>query len=446
MTTQGHVTGADLSATADDEVLEPALGRRVLAIAFLFFGLSAANAYGGALQLVFFALCLAIALRTSHEIPRHTIALALACGVIAVVATLRYEPSLAPGLAVVRPAIEGYLVAVVLYACGIRTASSLMFVLGGYVLLQFGAVGLMLVSPGLRMGLLEQWYSAEGYQNQAFLGALAFRGFGVSKHHLYGLPLAAGTIAAMLVVTSRLRASHGGATTSMLAGLAAMVIVLPNARIGAVPVLVCYVLGAFLFRSFYLKQLLIVVPLAGAAVVVLAQAYLGDSLEFVSGWLLAGVQQFSEPDAAAQSTTVTDLGEMVVLPTSWSAWLIGEGRLCEPGDICYSDIGLIRLLQVGGLMLTAGVLALYAGVLRRTFTGRLWHQVAGSLNVDDRSRRQLAWVFFLTFVAATIKGESYGPNEYSRLLMMMSFLAQMVDAPPPGVEEAAALSDPTEAA
>lgn len=424
--------GAEPAST--DDGLEPGLGRRLLAIVLLFLGLSAANAAGGLLQLAFFAACLVVALRTPHELPRRAIALAVACGIIAAMATLRYDPSPGPGVAVVRPIVEGYLVAVAVYACGIRTAASLTFVLGGYLLLQVAAAGAMLALPGLRLGLLESWYAGEGYQNQAFLGALVFRGFGVSKHHLYGLPLAAGTIAALLVITSRLRTSGAARAASLALAAAGVALVLLNARIGFVPVLLCYALGVALFhRRFYVRQLLLVVPLAAVALVALAQAYLGDSFSLVSSWLLAGVSQFADPDATAGATTVSDLGEMVVLPTSGLGWLVGEGRLCEPGDACYSDIGWIRMLQVGGLLLVAAVSVLYAGLIAGMFRGRLWSGTA-RLQVDGDSRRQLTWLFALTFVAATVKGESFGSSDYSRLLVMLSVLAGLVDAPSPAGE------------
>jgi hypothetical protein len=138
------------------------------------------------------------------------------------------------------------------------------------------------------------------------------------------------------------------------------------------------------------------------------------------------VRQFSSRDVAADSTTLIDLERMLIWPSTWYAWLIGEGRVCQPGDVCYSDIGWIRLLQAGGVVVLVAVVALYAGVIRSAFSGRLWSG-AGLMATDENSQRHLTWIFALTFVAATIKGESFGSNEYSRLLMSIGCLAQMVD-------------------
>jgi hypothetical protein len=427
---------AHLPEPASEEE-QPGIGHQVAAVLAVFVGLSVANAFGGLLQLAYFCVCLVIAVRVRHEMPRRELILATCCGLVAVVATLQHEASFAPIISFVRPVVEGYLLAVVLHALRIRTFRPLILTLAAYLGLQFIASAIMLVLPALRLGLLDSWYAGDGYQNDAFLGALVFRGFGISRHHLYGLPLAAGTLSAVLVVASGLRTK--GRPPLMLAALGGIVIVLLNARIGVVPILLCYVLGiATIHRAFYLKQILVVLPLAGAALFLLAQRYLGDSMDLVSAWLLEGVRQFSDPTAASASTTVTDLQQMVVLPSTWSAWLIGDGRVCEPGDACYSDIGWVRLLQAGGVVLTAGVSLLYTRMIAGTFVGQLWGGTDES-GLDGASRRLLAWLFFLTFVAATIKGDSYGANEYSRLLMALGFLSQLVDAPAP-VSVAAALS------
>jgi hypothetical protein len=281
--------------------------------------------------------------------------------------------------------------------------------------------------PELRFALLDQWYGDSSYDGKAFQEALLFRGFGVSKHHLYGFPLALGIVAVLLMVGASLetRLSRRWLLTSAAAGCA--LLILPNARVGLVPLLICYALGISLFfRFYYLRQILILAGLGVPLLLVLVRLYLGDPGEALLDWMTEGVMQFIDPSQAADVTTVSDLGEMVKFSLEPLAWLIGDGRICQPGEGCYSDIGWIRLLQEGGLLLAVPVALLYLSVMLQIHTGLRRLGMNRQLRRERSSSDLLLWVMLLTFVLATIKGEAYAANDYSRLLIALAVLVQQL--------------------
>lgn len=166
-----------------------------LAALALFMGLSAANAMGGLLQLLYFGLSLGILLLCRHRVPRSLLAATSLCGTVALLASLQGEAGVAPLLRFVRPCVEGYLLAILLFhGCRIRTLPSLLTALAGYVLVQLVCAVAMAASPDLRAALLDRWYGDDTYDSMSFQVALLFRGFGVSRHHLFGLPLALGEL------------------------------------------------------------------------------------------------------------------------------------------------------------------------------------------------------------------------------------------------------------
>jgi len=394
----------------------------------LFFGLSAANAFGGWLQLVFYGYCLLVALTNRHRIPMTDILVAFGCGLLAMLVNLRVELSFAPFIRFVRPFVEGYLLAIVLYSiCRIRTFRSLAIVLAGYVLLEFISFDTMLVLPDIRALLIELWYSDETYQQVVFQKALLFRGYGISRHHLFGLPVAMGTVSALLLVAGSLSSAIKWKIYFIGTAFCGILVVLLNARIGLMPVILCYVLGvSIFFNRYYLKQLLILIFLVLPAMYFIMQALLGDALNIFSDWLLEGAVQFFDPNAAADSNTVSDLSRMFFLPSDFLSWLFGVGRLCNYEDACYSDIGWIRLLQEGGLSLVFAVSAMYIRAIFLACSKFSFTELNLEIDSIISIRRLLFCLFIITFIGATIKGDSYGANEFSRFIMMLGVLSSLV--------------------
>lgn len=400
----------------------------VMAALALFVGLSAANAMGGLLQGTFFGLCLGVMLLRRHQVPFGLMGGVALCCMIATLSSLRVDLSIAPMLRYARPFVEGYLLAILLYhGCRIQSLKSLLSALAGYLLIELFCALAMAVLPEFRSALLEQWYGDDSYDGQAFQAALLFRGFGVSRHHLFGLPLALGIVGLLLLVGASLEArmSRRWLLTGAAAGCA--LLILPNARVGLVPLLICYALGISLFFRFcYLRQILVLAGLGVPLLLLLVRIYLGDAGELLIDWMHEGVMQFIDPSYAADVTTVSDLRAMVILPADPLVWLIGDGRICQPGESCYSDIGWIRLLQEGGLLLAFSVALLYWGAILKIHVGLSRFGLNSPVRRVRSSRNLLLWVLLVTFVLAMVKGDAYAPNDYSRLLMMMAVLVNQL--------------------
>lgn len=398
-----------------------------LASLALFVGLSAANAMGGVLQLAFFTLCLGVLLLHRHPLPLGLLGGAILCGAIATLSSLQAEFSITPLLRFVRPFVEGYMLAIFLHrACNIRTLESLLAAMAGYVFIQLIGAAVMVALPDVRLSMIDLWYGDESYDGQALRTALLFRGFGVSRHFLFGLPLALGTISALLLVGASLERRPLRRRVLIGFAFACMFLILPNARIGLVPILTCYALGISLFfRFFYLRQLLVMLSI-GLPLLLLIQMYMGSAGELLLAWMLEGVTQFTDPTQASDSTTISDLSNMIILPANLLAWIIGDGRICQPGDVCYSDIGWIRLLQEGGILLAIPVVLLYFSLVFKIYVGL--HQIAlnQSRQLVHSSLNLLLWILLLTFLLATIKGEGYAPNDYSRLLITLAILVSQL--------------------
>lgn len=423
------ITISDLDRSPDTrKSLVAGQPREVLAALSLFIGLSSANAMGGSLQMVFWFGCLLFMLLRQHRVPHGLMVGVVLCGIVAMLSSLRFDVSITPVLRFVRPFVEGYFLAILLYyGFRIRTFSSLLAALSGYVLAELISALAMFSLPELRTALLGQFYGDDADHTQAFSVALMFRGFGVSRHHLFGFPLALGVISVLLLVGARQenRLLRRGMLTSAAAGC--ILLILFNARIGLLPLITLYALGvSFFFRFYYLRQILLIIGLGIPIFHVLVPFFLGDVGVVVLNWLWEGVIQFIDPSGAADATTVSTLGAMVHLPAEPMTWLIGEGRICQPGENCYTDIGWIRLLQEGGLLLAVPVSLLYLGVMIKIHSGLCCMGMNRQLHRGHSSGDLLLWVLLVTFVLATIKGDAYATNDYSRLIMMLAVLVHQL--------------------
>jgi hypothetical protein len=303
---------------------------------------------------------------------------------------------------------------------GIRDFRSAAAVLAGFVALQCVAALWMLLDPPSRLAFIDRMYSDEGYQHDRFTAALLFRGYGLSRHHLYGLPLAVGLSAALMLIAASIE-RPGWRRTWLAAGAgAALILVAVNARIGFVPVLLCYLAGASVLfdryypRHFFWLVLLVVLPLAAAGA-----AVLGDDFEALMTWLAAGYEQFG--DADVEVSTLGELRAMVVLAPDAASLLLGGGRPCETDEACYSDIGFIRAIQEGGLALLLLILGVYWRLNRRA-VGLFRRTVGTSRRRHRRAALLLAVVVHGTLLAAMVKGEAYGTSDYSRMVAALAAL------------------------
>jgi hypothetical protein len=381
-----------------------------------FVGISAANVASPMVQVTVYMTGLGAVLASPRLLPREESLLALLAAAYVLTCRIALGVDLDGAFRVLRPCFEGFLLAAVLFKwCGIRTFGSAITVLAGFVALQLAVALAMGADQPNRLAFIEAVYGDESYQNTQFAAALLFRGYGLSRHHLYGFSLAAGLAAALMLVwvgvCARQRLWLGAAAA------AGMLLVAVNARIGFLPIILAYAGGTLLMReSFYLKHISAVLASLLIPVIYFGTVYLGDNFEVLSQWLAAGFEQFSGD--MSESNTLTDLNSMFVLSPDIVEWLFGIGRACGGGEACDSDIGFIRAIQEGGVILLGLVITLYWRLNQHTVNlFRLSTHLKGRRK--QRAELLVSAVMHLTFFGAMIKGEAFGANDYSRMVVAL---------------------------
>jgi hypothetical protein len=407
----------------------PARPRLLAGAVAVFVGLSLANTLPALLQLALYLVAMVAVVRRPHGVPPLAeAAVLLAAGAYVVMLRAALGMELGGAMRLLRPLVEGFLLAHVLYKwCGIRDFRAAVLTLAGAIALQLAASLWMLVDPPTRLAFMERMYSDEGYQHDRFTAALLFRGYGLSRHHLYGLPLAVGLSAALMLVVASIDGSARRRWWLGALSAVALLLVAVNARIGFVPLFVCYAAGvSVLFNRFFPGQALWVILLAVLPLMFFGAAYFGDDFETLLTWLAAGYEQFGDTDM--DSGTFGELRQMLVIASDPASLLFGDGQPCLTDAECYSDIGFVRAIQEGGVLLLGGVLFVYARLNRhvvrffeRTFgRGRRRHRRAALL---------VAWIMYGTFLAAMVKGEAYGASDYSRLVATLACLGLLCARP-----------------
>ena len=399
--------------------------RTICAAVVLFVGLSAANAIGGWVEIGFIILGFCNLLITPHQVPAGLVVGVMMCSTYSLLRSLiggGGQSGFSAFLILVRPLFEGYFVAIsVFYFCRIRTNQSLLKGLSGYVYLMFLSAVVMIVNPELRLNLLTKWYANNESYRENFVEALRFRGYGVSRHHLFGLPLAMGSIGAILLANLAYKYGHNRRLSSSLSSLACLLLVLPNARIGIVPLIVLGTLCfTFFFRLAHLFSFAAFIMLGFAVVGLLINFTAINQEDLLLRWWQEGVLQFFIASNDEDANTINDLSKMVFFPTDILGWLVGDGRLPEVGDIMYSDLGWVRLIQRGGLLLLVGVIVVYWAVVN--WIKSLFNEpvLEGVNSKGQRLSLLVSFVIFCTFLIALNKGDIYAANDYSRLIMTLA--------------------------
>jgi hypothetical protein len=398
--------------------------RHVAGAIVAFIGISAANVLAPSAQAALYLIALAAVVRGPHLLPRREMAvLAFAAAYLGVIAATGRGGDLgaAGAMRIVRPCVEGFLLANVLFKwCRIRDFRSAAVVLAGFTALQLAAALAMAVDPAQRAAFMGAVYADESYQVPEFIGALLFRGYGISRHHLYGLALALGLSAALLLVAASLERSGRTRIFMGVAAAAALMLVAVNARVGFVPMLVCYVVGATIaFNAYHPRHALAVAIVLVVPMASFGGLWLGEDFETVVAWLAGGLEQFSGTDSG-DATTLSDLQSMLVFAPDTLDLLFGVGRPCGIDETCYSDIGFVRALQEGGVVLLAMVLYLYIRLNRHAVRLLRLGQARGAAR--RRAATVLAFVLHMTFLAALVKGEAFATSDYSRLVATLAVL------------------------
>ncbi|WP_419535975.1 hypothetical protein [Endozoicomonas sp.] len=384
------------------------LGLRVFIPALIFiFGVSVANTLPISIQLFYFifSIFVAIFLKLPYS-SKEFYGIAL----LIIYAIVISGGSIELTLKFIRPLIEGFLIAVILYHFKyVKTPDDCYKILFIFLFFQALLSILMFVFPEQRSWLLSLLYNHLTYEGEAFQNALSFRGYGLSQHHLYGLPMAAGLASALCIIGW----NYNNTITISLLLLMGFFISLLNGRIGCIPIIFAIIQTCTLsIRISRLKAYFFLGLLAVFFIIIFLILEIRLESAVLIRWWVTGVTQFfnNEPE---ELTTISDLNLMLHWPESFFGWVFGGGHVCSLDSQCYSDIGFIRLLQQGGLGLLFLLMYLYY---------LLFVSASRFLAQSKKQFVMILSLFISVFLIATMKGESYASSDFSRMFITISFI------------------------
>ena len=221
--------------------------------AFIFVGLSAANAVGGFYQLALMVTLILTILYYRPKFPKLITGLTISSGILIATFSIQNQLDLyffvTTFIRSIRPLIEGFGIGTIaIYIFKVTSSNKLTKVFFIYVLIMIIFMILMVVQPIIKMSWINYWYSGAEYSDIA-KRTLTFRGWGVSKHHLYGLPLACGTIFIFFMLSLINAHSFKNKFVLYLGAFFSLVLILPNARIGLVPPCLFVFFSLFIFLN-----------------------------------------------------------------------------------------------------------------------------------------------------------------------------------------------------
>ncbi|WAG08694.1 hypothetical protein NRZ30_06435 [Aeromonas jandaei] len=371
--------------------------RNNLACLFFFMGCCAANSIGGYGQAVFYIFSLVlIFLRGKVFYPKRS-RVALFFLLFFLLLSNGWDNS----AGVIRVIIESFIIAnVLIYTFRVNKYKELLLLLKSLILFQAVFAIIMFCFPQIRESLLSYIYEGVAYQGEAFKNAIIYRGFGVSKHHLYGLPLAIALCVA-LIITER----YEKPTVKVFYFILGVLLISLNARVGLAVLLLALFWMLVTCSKNNIKHLFLLFVITSISLFLFFGLF-SFSDNATLDWLKEGVNQFSN-SSNNQATTLSDLEGMIHIPTSSWDVLFGRSYSCNAESDCYSDIGFVRLINSGGLVSLCAIIFLYFYISCSLYDKGEWNYSV--------SRCML--VFFIFFVAM-LKGEAYSASDYSRVFMV----------------------------
>ncbi|KGA42897.1 hypothetical protein KU75_03300 [Pectobacterium odoriferum] len=383
---------------------------------FILLGISLSNALRGWLELGFYALLLALVFVYNFKVKISLTTLLLLFSSVAIILNPFYrDVNVNILIYFLGPIIQGYLIAFcVYYTLNIRTSEGLISSLNYFVIIQFLTVIIMLMLPNLRLGIIDYIYGNQGYDAGGFTAALTFRGYGLTRHHLYAFPL---SIAVIVGLNLLLRNDTYSSIRDFLLKkiwliLLSSIICLLNARLGLMLIAVAILIYFFSQKKnalFISITTVFLFFLMSTVDVTINSVFLND----YQNWLKESLSIFSFTEYK-NNGTLNDLFSMVYFPERFYSLMLGEGIVLNPNSSgVYSDIGIIRAIFSGGILFLAVIFFTYNAAFK-------------NISIIDcgfnRSVNKPLLVFmFFCFIVAMIKGEAYSISDYSRLVFFLSF-------------------------
>lgn len=372
-----------------------------LASIVFIIGISGANVYGLMLEAIFYSILLFLGLLYWRKFSGLlTLSLFLLLNLIFLVNPFYRDFEEVYSLYLILPIIEGYILAIFLFhVLKMKSVNALKKVLYFYLFFQAVVVVIFMLVPELRNNYIDWVYIDENQMGDAFWYALSYRGYGISRHYLFGFPLA---VAFMGIILYLLEDSI--VKKFLLVIITSFICVL-NAR---TPIFIFLFSIAFfellLMRFLNLKYLFKFFM----ALAILSVALFTILTVYPNEWITNSFSIFYD---ISKNETVIDLISMIHYPKEAYALLFGYGiKLVQFNSEVYSDIGYIRALYLGGagflIVLLLGF-TIISSEISKSFCKK--NYIVGSIVV----------IMFL--FASLIKGESYILSDISRLIYFLFF-------------------------
>lgn len=308
---------------------------------------------------------------------------------------------------IIQPILEGILIATFLfYIFKINNKDKLNNVIFGYICIQFFFFCIMVLFPDLRRDILEKTYSFDILQGKDSVEkAFLFRGFGISKQHLFAFSILVST----MLITYLF--SENKFKKKVLMVVFCLPLILLNARTGVVGILLFITIYCFSSIKSLWKSIFFTLTVLAIIIAFINSSYF-DQSNFYIKWFSDGITQFTSKSEG--HTTTSDLSNMINLPDTFFNLMFGYGSPCGTGTACRSDIGYIRLIQ------TSGVISLLCFIVLIFFVSK---EHASVFFADNKKKNIMFFLFiFFSFFIYMIKGDAYGLSDYSRYIYMMGFL------------------------
>lgn len=383
--------------------------RFLVGVIIFIFGISVANVLRGWYELFFYALLFVVFVVFKVKVP-VVYATTMLAGLLVLLNPFGRDVQLSSVIYFIGPAVEGMLIASGLYyLCKVNTFEKLNCIVIIFVVFQLLSVVIMFFFPDFRNSLLLFLFIDDMHLGSGFSNAFSFRGYGISRHFLFGFPLAVALLFSYILYSERV-----SLTTKVIVFFMAILICAVNARTGLLIILIA--LGFYMISSVNGVKILMSCIMAISLSIPLLNGVIDGDVEKYVEWLTDSLTLFTD---IQDNGTVNDLATMVKLPDGIYSLFFGDGEVLNPGNINYSDIGYIRGIFDGGVLFVTVVLALYYVACRDI----------SRANVGIRSPLDgsiFLFVIYLCFIIAMIKGDAYSISDYSRSIFVLAFISRFI--------------------
>lgn len=384
---------------------------------FFLFGISIANVIRGKVELFFYLSLFFIFLLNRPKLPiGHT--LFLFTSIVLLINPIFRDVDTQSIVYYLGPVLQGILIASGLfYVFKLRDVESLNLILIYYIFFQAFAALFLFFNLDLRNEFLLYLYKDDASMGGAFLNAFLFRGYGFSRHFLYGFPLALSFFIGFLMFSNSVKA-----ISKFICFFICLLLCALNARTGILLLLVTFVLYTISNKNGFKIFIFSSVTILLISVVLLFSNFDNPELAKYLKWISDFFTIFTDVE---NNETVKDLKSMLQFPNDIYGILFGAGVTLSAGSSDYSDIGIIRAIFKGGVLFLVLIFILYFSAFK--YISRLIFMSGINSRLEDKKNRSALFLSFcLCFALAMIKGEAYSISDYSRAIFTLSYLSFLI--------------------